>query len=268
MFPYCDFAFFKRNSGMPPDQVDYVEQSTPGFVAQSIASNASWINARLRKRLGNTGKTNSLPLGQAPAQPLAAGTNPPTVRLSGQPRVGSYEVAIQVTTPGALGAAVVQWTSDGGITWNTNVPTAPSVALGATGIAAEFSQGTYSTDNVYVADTPVPRIVLRWLVVMTTWDTYDRRGVGGSQDPKVARAEKAYDEAKAECKETADSVDGLFDLPTSEDADSAQTTGDPLHYTQHSPYTSAQVERALGAAEDARVSGATAFAPNAEFGDA
>jgi hypothetical protein len=267
VFPYCDLAFFRRNSGMPPDQVDYVEQSTPGFVAQAIASNSSWINGRLRKRLGNTGKVSSLPLGQTPAALLPAGTAPPPIVLLGRPRVGSYEVQIQVTTPGALGVAVVQWTSDGGITWTVNVVTAPTVALGATGITAQFSAGTYSADNVYAADTPVPRIVLRWLVVMTTWDTYDRRGVGGSQDPKVARAEKAYDEAKAECKEAADSVDGLFDLPTSEDADSAQTTGDPLHYTQHSPYTSARIERELGSIEDS-VGGRTGFAPNAEFGDA
>jgi hypothetical protein len=253
---------------MPPDQVDYVEQSTPGFVAQRIAANSSWINSRLRKRLGNAGNRNSLPMGQSPAALLPAGTNPPTVTLTGRPRVGSYELELQITLGGPLGTAVFQWTSDAGITWATGVVTAPSVVLGATGITALFSPGTYSTDNAYVADTPVPRVVLGWVVDMTTWDTYDRRGVGGSGDPKVARAEKKYDEAKTECKEAADADTGLFDIPTSEDADSAQTTGDPLHSTQHSPYTSAQVERALGRREDAVFAGEAPFVSNAEFGDA
>lgn len=96
-----------------------------------------------------TEMTTTLP-GVGPAQHtgvIAAGTAPPTVTVSGTP-ASEYDFEIEITTGGALGAAVFRWRTNAGA-WTTGVTVAASVLLGATGVSAAFTAGTYSTDNVY-----------------------------------------------------------------------------------------------------------------------
>lgn len=96
-----------------------------------------------------TEMTTTLP-GVGPAQHtgvIAAGTAPPTVTVSGTP-ASEYDFEIEITTGGALGAAVFRWRTNGG-SWNSGVTTGASVLLVGTGVYAAFPAGTYSTDNVY-----------------------------------------------------------------------------------------------------------------------
>lgn len=81
---------------------------------------------------------------------IAAGTSPPAVTLTG---VGNdrYQFVIAITTGGALGTAVFEWSSNGGATYTTSVATAATVTLGSTGVTANFPSGTYSTNNVYTS---------------------------------------------------------------------------------------------------------------------
>jgi len=248
MFPYLDLAGFKRRTMMPQSEVDYVNQDSPGFIEQRIASRSSLINARLRKRYGNTGARSSLPLGQQAPTLVAAGTSPPSVTLSGRPTLGSLQIGLSITLGGVTGVATFSWTADG-VTYTTAM-TASSVVLGSTGLTALFpATGTFAIDNVYAAATPVPETVLGWLVTMVTYDCYRKRGVN-PQDPQIQLLVEEYNTALAELKEAADSKDGLFDLPTSEDQDSAVTTGGPLGCSQASPYVWQDVERARATAED------------------
>jgi hypothetical protein len=235
-FPYLDLLGLKLRTSMPPGDVDLVEQGQQGFTAQRIAAWSSWVNARLRKRYGNHGGgANSLPLGQNAPTLIAAGALPPGVSLTGRPTLGSIAVMIQVTTPGALGTAVVQVSFDGGNTYPLqNVTTAAQASIGY-GLTANFSVGTYAADNVYSAATPVPETVLGWITVLVTLDLYDRRG-HNSSDPAMTRLAERVAQVMAEVKEAADSKEGLFDLPASEDADSAVTTGGPLGCSDASPY--------------------------------
>ncbi len=96
---------------------------------------------------------------------------------------------------------------------------------------------------------PVPEIILGWLVVLVTIDVMRRRGMN-PQDPTAAQFVDDATKAEAELKEAADSKDGLFDIPTGDDGDSAVTTGGPLGYSEASPYVWAVRERIAGRAED------------------
>jgi hypothetical protein len=104
---------------------------------------------------------------------------------------------------------------------------------------------------VYAAATPVPEIVLGWLTLFVTYDAYRKRGTN-PQDPNIASLIEDCKTAADEIKEAADSKDGLFDLPTSEDTDSAITTGYPLAYSETSPYVWTDVEACEGYAQDAQ----------------
>ena len=251
-FPYLDVSGLKDRSPMPPSDVDGVESGQAGFTAIRIAYWASWINARLRKRYGDAGGgRNALPLGQVAPELLAAGTLPPGVQLQGRPTLGSIAVQIQCTTAGALGAAVVKISYDGGRTFpDTAIPTGPSVPI-RYGLTASFSVGTYSTDNMWAAATPVPETVLGWLVTLVTLDLYDRRGHNPS-DPAMTRLAERVAQVMAEIREAADSKDGLFDLPTTEDAGSAVTTGGPLGFSDASPYAWQDRQARAGYAQDGR----------------
>ncbi len=232
MFPYLDLPGFQARSLVPARDVGLVEQVEPGFTAQRLAIWSSWINARLRKRYGTSA---ALPFGQSPPALVPAGAAPPAVSLIGRPTLGSMVVQIQITTGGPLGTAVFQWSRDGGKTSTTGVVTAATVPLAGTGLSATFAAGVYATDNAYAADTPVPGSVLGWLVALVSVDVMRKRGVNG-QDPMI---KEFFDEAlaaKAELKEAADSKDGLFDLPASEDVGSAIATGGPLGCSDVSPY--------------------------------
>jgi hypothetical protein len=251
VFPYLDLAGFGRRTSMPASEVAYVEADSPGFTASRIAVRSSWINGRLRKRYGNGRAGNSLPLGQMTPTLIAAGTAPPGAQLSGRPTLGSVAIAIKIPTGGALGVAQMQVSTDGGLTFGPTVITGASFPIVGTGMTVSFSgTGSFSTDNVYAAATPVPEIVLGWLTSLVTFDLYSRRGINPA-DPTYEMLTKECERVEAEVKEAADSKDGLFDLPTSEDQDSAVTTGGPLGFSDASPYAwqDRQVDR--GRAQDA-----------------
>lgn len=237
---------------MPLVEATGVEESNPGFTAARIAIQSSYINGRLRKRYGNNGASNSLPLGQAAPALVKAGTSAPDVTLQGRPVWGSMLLRVEITSGGGLGTAVFRWSSDDGITWVAGVLTAASVVLGATGLLATFADGTYSTDNVYAAAPPVPEIVLGWITTLVTDDLYRKRG-RDPQDPAMVDLRDDVTRTLGEIKEAADSKDGLFDLPVSEDLDSAVTTGGPLGYSETSPYVWPVIEKSVGQSEDIAV---------------
>jgi hypothetical protein len=246
---------------MPPSDVDALENSYPGFTVQCIATETSWINARLRKRYGNSnGKFpaanagNSLPWGQTPPLLIAAGTSPPTgLALVGTPILGSLMIGIVNTTPGPIGTAVFKYTINGGVTYTTGLTPVANVLspLVGTGLSLQTPPvATFSSDNVYVAATPVPEVILRWLNALVTLDLYRRRGFN-PQDSAGEMIVEAATQARAEVKEAADSESGLIDLPVSEDLDSAVTTGGPLGFSSGSPYAWQDCQAARGRAQDA-----------------
>lgn len=238
MFPYLDLPGFKRRTIMPASDVDLTEQLTPGWTAQAIASRSSYLNGRFRKRYGNT---SILPFGQQAPPLLPADPTAPAVSLSGRPQLGSAQFQIFITTAGALGTAIFKWSADGGVSFTSGIATAAIVPL-SLGVSANFSAGNYLTTHSWMAPTPVPESVLRWLTTLVTDDSYRKRG-RNPQDPAMedlrADVTRTYDEV-AEC---ANSNTGLFDLPINEDADTAIVTGGPLGYSEQSPYTWADVQR-------------------------
>jgi hypothetical protein len=246
--PYADLAGYKRRSPIVPEDIDWVASKYPGYLEHRIAVQSAWINARLKKRY-------AVPLGQEAPTLVALGTAPPAVTLAGVPRIGTLEIAIQVTTPGIVGVAVVQWTADGGESWTTGVVAAASVTLGTTGLSALFPAGSYGGDNLFTSSTPVPASALGWLVALVDVDLWMRRGTN-PQDPLIVMAIDARERAAAEIKEAADSKDGLFDLPTNDVAgDSAVTQGGPLSYSEPSPYVWTDIQRQNGRAADCAFSG-------------
>jgi hypothetical protein len=251
MFPYLSENGFAKRTFMPAVDVAYVQEAVPGFLKKRIAVRSSYINGRFRKRYGNSqdAQGNSLPMGQVAPLFAATGTNPPGVTLSGRPVAGDLEIIVQITTAGVLGAAVFQWSKDGGTTWTTGVATAASVALPTTGLTAAFAAGTYALDNLYTADTPVPEMVLGWITTLVTDDMFRKRG-RDPQDAAMVDLKADIETVLAEIKEAADGETGLFDIPVTESADSAVTTGGPLGYAEQSPYTWTEREACEGAFED------------------
>lgn len=253
MFPYLDLPGFKRRTAMPVTDVDFVENAEPGYTVQRIAVRSGWINARLRKRYGNSGSASSLPLGQNPPLILSAGTNPPPLTFNGRPTLGSIEFLAQITTPGAIGTAIFRYSLDNGMTWISNVTTAPSIPIQGMNFFMPLLTGgspsSFGIDNVYSAATPVPEIVLGWLTTLVTVDEYTKRGAN-FQDPGLDWLKEALQTVLEEVKEAADSKDGLFDLPSSEDTDSAVTTGGPLGCSDASPYAWQDRQACLGSAQD------------------
>lgn len=84
--------------------------------------------------------------------PLAGGTSPPTVTLTGT--LTNQDIDFYMTMPvgGARGTATysVSVTGVGGAVFQTGT-TAATVALGATGITINFPVGTYNSNNTYHA---------------------------------------------------------------------------------------------------------------------
>lgn len=244
MIPYLTPAGFTRRSPIPAADVAIVQKSRPGYVESLLRAIQSSVNARLRKRYGR-----SMPFGAAPAQLSAAGTMPPVVTLTGIPTAGDYDIAIQLKVAGPVGTASGQWSQDGGVTWNP-FTTAPTVALGVTGITANFPAAPYSADNVYNAPAPVPEVLLRWMTQIATPEIYLARGVN-AQDPTIASHFEIRAAALAELKEEADGSTGLLELPTNDALeDSAVTTGGPQGYTEESPYVWTDVQRSDAREED------------------
>jgi hypothetical protein len=85
----------------------------------------------------------------------AAGTTPPAVTITGEV-IGSKPISlrIEITTLGARGVAAFRYSLDGGTTFSDPALTAAAVALGKSGLTANFAVGNYAVDNVY---TGVPR---------------------------------------------------------------------------------------------------------------
>lgn len=80
---------------------------------------------------------------------VESGTTPPDVTLSGT-LTQSVDLRIEITTSGPRGTAVFRWSVNGGASYTSGITTAASVALGSTGITANFATGTdYTNDNVY-----------------------------------------------------------------------------------------------------------------------
>jgi|GEM_PF-5538915 len=246
--PYLDITGYKLRSEVVPTDLDMVESLYPGFIAHGIARVTSRINAQLTKRY-------LVPLGQTAPLLVAYGTLPPKVTLSGRPTLGSLEMAIEITTPGALGTAAFQWSQDGGGTFTTGVLTSSSVALGTTGLVASFLAGPYAADNEYFASTPVPEIALGWLVAILDLAVMRRRGYN-AQDPAGVLYSEAAATAYAEIAQAANSNDGLFELPTNDAVgDSAINHGGPMAYSECSPFVSADQQEFYGRQEDAAGSG-------------
>ena len=269
MNPYLDLAGFKLRTIMPSQDVDLVESFQPGFTVQRIASWSSEINAAARKRYGNAGNLGyHVPFGQIAPAVVAQGTLPPGITLVGRPVLGSMRIWIQIIVGGALGAATFAWSSDGGVTWFPNtpaailagagvgIPTASTVALAGTGLTAQFAGnvGNYSPDNVYRTETPVPEVILMWLVTVVTIDLWMKRGTNPA-DPAITMQVDEKTRALARLKEAADGKDGLLDIPISEDLDSAVTTGGVESSSQASPYVWTDIEENLARREDCLFNG-------------
>jgi hypothetical protein len=241
--PYFDVPGYRRFSNHVDSAIDSVVTLYPGHIEHRIAAGSSRINSRLAKRY-------LVPLGQSAPALLAFGTSPPPISLSGRPTLGSLEMALQITTGGGLGAALFQWSSDGGITWTTGVATAALVPLGTTGLVASFAAATYGVDNIYKASTPVPAIALGWLTQIVDVDVWIKRGTN-PQDATIVDWKALRQEALDEIREAADSKDGLFELPTLDTlGDSAANHGGPLFYSETSPFVGADFQESLGRQED------------------
>jgi hypothetical protein len=119
-----DLMGFKARTMMPPDDVQIVETSQPGFVARRIRLWTSYIYSRLGKRY----KT---PFGLAMGVPTADGTSPPAVTYSGTPLVGSLELVLYMVVAGAIGTTAFNWSIDGGNTLVSGVGSALVTAGGA-----------------------------------------------------------------------------------------------------------------------------------------
>jgi hypothetical protein len=76
----------------------------------------------------------------------------PNVTLTGTP-ADSYNIILTITTGGIVGTAVFKWSVDGGVNETTGVTTAATVALGATGLTANFAAGTYVLNETYTSST-------------------------------------------------------------------------------------------------------------------
>lgn len=229
-FPYIDVAGVQLRSILRPSYFTDVEAQQAGFTAQSILANTSTVNAQMRKRYGG-----QLPWGQSPPLLVPAGLNPPAVTLAGKATLGSLRIAIQITTGGALGTAAFQWSTTGQAPWTSGVLTAALVTLGTTGLAALFPEGTYDTSNAYVAATPVPEVILQWLTALVTDDVAIRHGINPN-DPLSTKLSERAALARQQIEQAANTKDGLWDLPVSEDAGSAVDTGGPMCYAEASPY--------------------------------
>jgi hypothetical protein len=265
-FPALDLGGFQRRTVIPASYITFVEGQSPGYTVQRILTWTSRLYSILRKRYAS-----SIPFGVVPAQFDASGTSPPAILLSGIPTLGSLQLVLKFPVGGGLGTAQFQLSLDGGINFGTATPTAASVSLGF-GITATFSNlGSYSTDNLYSAATPVPEIFLGWLTDCVSVDVLRKHGVN-TQDPQITQVFDRYKEVigldpPGEVYQAANSKEGLFDLPDN-DHDNATdiSSGGPLWYTETSPYVAADIQEFYGRQEDANSFNGTAIPPTGSSG--
>lgn len=72
----------------------------------------------------------------------------PAVTITGQP-ANAGRFAIRILVGGAIGVAEFEWSSDFGATWSGPTLVAGAVALGATGLTANFAAGVYVLNEYY-----------------------------------------------------------------------------------------------------------------------
>lgn len=128
-------------TGATPNYQEVVDRLTSLFspVTFTIAHNAA----------GGAGIITSWPGGW---YVQSSGTSPPTVTLTGQPAASST-VVIAISGAGVLGVATFVWSD--GTTTGTGVVTAADVVLGATGLTAHFTAGTYDLTQKYTSSPVV-----------------------------------------------------------------------------------------------------------------
>ena len=255
MFPYLDFPGYKRRSILPRRLLDELERDEPGWIAQNLLTHSSWINTQLRKRYGAAAEGNSLPFGQLPPLAIGAGATPPALTLTGRPTFGSLQLVFQVVTPGASGTATVRWSTDGGSSFPALGPAiATTFSVPGTGLVATWAPGSFSADNVWSCATPVPETVLRWLRTLADYDVV-KHHYRTTTDPALIDLKDDVATVRTEIQQAANSKDGMWDLPSTEDADSAITAGGPLGYSETSPYTWTDRQARDGTFDDVRGGG-------------
>lgn len=98
--------------------------------------------------------------------------------------------------------------------------------------------------------SPYPAAVTRWLSRIVSASVYDKHGAE-ALDAQSERIYKAADEARAEIKEAADAVDGLFDLPLRANTTaSGISKSEPFGYSEQSPYVAFDLQRDAAWNED------------------
>lgn len=93
----------------------------------------------------------------------SVGTAPPTITISGE-AIGSRPLAglrIEITTLGARGTAQFRYSLDAGVSFSDPALTAAAVALGTSGLTANFAVGAYALDNVYTGITRYETLALK-----------------------------------------------------------------------------------------------------------
>lgn len=116
--------------------------------------------------------------------------------------------------------------------------------------AADFIDARLRKRYAAPFSTPYPKAVLRWLALIVSAAVYDKRGTEALDE----QAQRYYDgekEAKAEIAEAANAVDGLFELPLrANTSESGVSKGEPLGYSEQSPYVAFDLQAETGYAED------------------
>ena len=99
-------------------------------------------------------------------------------------------------------------------------------------------------------EEPYPESVCDWVARIVDPLVLKKRGVDATDEQFASIDSDAHD-AWVEVKEAADAVEGLFDLPAVDTADaSAISKGEPLGYSEASPYVGMDVQEELGREED------------------
>lgn len=98
----------------------------------------------------------------------------------------------------------------------------------------------------------VPLIVEDWVAYLVTLEAYAKRGFNPSSEMDEEAIVQPAKTAKAEIAEAANSETGLFELPlASTTSETGVSRGDPLGYTEASPYVWTDVQVDAAADEDA-----------------
>lgn len=94
--------------------------------------------------------------------------SPPAIFLTGQPTIGPADFRIDIYDSGVRGTATFRYSSDGGSNWSSTMSTNTTVALGSTGLTANFGSGTYSSSSTYKMQ--VGRVFINGTPTGGPWD--------------------------------------------------------------------------------------------------